>query len=83
MRLSLLYPRSSLSCNSRLRQNLPLNEVLNVYVWGEVYHRASELDSLLASTSRVGNFPAALASYPGLTFSLASFCGPDGTITAS
>jgi hypothetical protein len=83
MCLSLLHPGTSLNCDSRLPQNLPLNEVLDVYVWREVNHRASELDSLLAATRRVRNFPSALASYSRLNFSLASFCGPDGTIPAS
>jgi hypothetical protein len=83
MCLSLLYPGSSLSCDGRLPQNLPLNEVFDVYIWGEVNYRASELDSLLAATRRVGNFPAALASDPGLTFALTSFCGPNSTIPAS
>ena len=77
MCLSLLHPGTSLNCDSRLPQNLPLNEVLDVYVWREVNHRASELDPLLAATRCIRNFPSALA------FSLASFCGPDGTIPAS
>jgi hypothetical protein len=81
--LSLFYPGSSLNCDRRLPQNLPLNEVLNIYVWREFNHRASELDSLLAATPLVRNFPAALASDPELTFSLTSFCGPNCTIPDS
>jgi hypothetical protein len=83
MYLSLLYPGSFLSFDNWFPQNLSLNEVLYVNVWGEVNHRASELDSLLAATRRVRNFPAALASDPGLTFALTSFCGPNSTIPAS
>ena len=62
MCLSLFYPGSPLSCDRRFSQNLPLNEVLDVYVWGEVNHHASELDSLLGATRRVRNFPSALDS---------------------
>ena len=83
MCLSLLHPGTSLNCDSGLRQNLPLNEVLDVYVWREVNHRASELDPLLAATRCIRNFPSALASDPGLTFSLTSFCSPNRTIPAS
>jgi hypothetical protein len=83
MCLSLLHPGTSLSCYRRFPQNLPLDEVLDVYVWRDINHRASKLDSLLAATRRVSNFPVVFASYPGLTFSLTSFCGPNDTIPAS
>lgn len=83
MRLSLLYPGSPISCDNGLPQNLPLDDVLNVNVWREVHHCTSEFDSLLATTSRVRNFSAALASDPGLTLYLTSLASTNGTIPAS
>jgi hypothetical protein len=83
MRISLLYPGPSISSDNGLPQNLPLDDVLNVNVWREVHHCASEFDSLLATTCRVSNFPAALASDSGLTLSLTYLASTNRTIPAS
>ena len=82
MRLSLLYPGSPFRSDYGLPQNLPLDDVLNVNIWREVHHCASEFDSLLATTRRARNFPAALASDPGFTLSLTYLPSTNCTIPA-